>query len=172
MFAPTDIITSLDNSALPGAVSSYYVCFSYRPSQSDTERLCILYLPLYDVQDIATRSDTNKSIVKIAMLQTGTCPYVLPLDSTVLQKSTLGKLSTTKLRAAFIRGDFQRYEDVNKKCLELAYKPQLNCLPLNETERDLLEIFRSTLHETMGWTDQMIDVETPLSYLGITSIHL
>jgi acyl-CoA synthetase (AMP-forming)/AMP-acid ligase II/thioesterase domain-containing protein len=171
-FVPTDIVTSLDNSALPGAVASYYVCFSYRPPQSDTERLCILYLPTYDVQDIATRSETNKSIVKIVMLQTGTCPYVLPLDSTVLQKSTLGKLSTTKLRTAFIHGAFQRYEDVNKNCLELAYRPLLNSVILNQTETDLLEIFRSTLHETMGWPDEMIDVETPLLYLGVTSIHL
>ncbi|KAL2050996.1 hypothetical protein ABVK25_008742 [Lepraria finkii] len=166
-YSPHEIETTLEEAMMPGATESYTVCFSYRQKKSQTESVCIIYLPAYAPDDDEVRVATHDTIVKIVMLQIGVRPHVLPLDSSLLQKTTLGKLSRAKIRTAFEAGDYKRYEEVNNEIIK-AYKVAHITGPENETERILLEEFEMTL----GLPENELGVETPVFEMGITSIDL
>ena len=109
-YSPHEIEAALEETLMPGATPSYIIWFSYRLRGSHTEFICVTYLPAYAPDDEKTRLQTHDSIVRIVMLQTGVRPHVLPMDSSLLQKSILCKLSRAKIRTARERGDYRRYE--------------------------------------------------------------
>ena len=166
-YSPHEIETALEENLMPGATPSYTICFSYRPKKSQTESICIIYLPAHAPDDDETRVQTHDSIVKIVMLQTGVRPHVLPLDSSLLQKSTLGKLSRAKVRTAFEAGEYRRYEEVNNEVIK-AYKVSHITQPKNELEQTLLEVFEQTL----DIPESELGVETPVFEMGVTSMDL
>ena len=166
-YSPHEIETVLEETLMPGATPSYTVCFSYRPKRSETESVCVIYLPAYAPDDDEARALTHDAIVKTVMLQTGVRPHVLPLDSSLLQKSTLGKLSRTKIRNAFEAGDYKRYEEVNDEIIK-AYKVSHITQPETEIEKTLLEVFEDTL----SLPENELGVETPVFEMGVTSIDL
>ena len=166
-YSPLEIENVLEETLMPGATPSYTICFSYRPKSSQTESICIIYLPAYAPDDDETRVQTHDSIVRNVMLQTGVRPHVLPLESSLLQKSTLGKLFRTKLRKAFEAGDYRRYEQVNDEIIK-AYKAYHVTQPRNKVELTLLEIFE----EVFSLPDNELGVETPVFEMGVTSIDL
>ena len=166
-YSPHEIESALEETLMPGATPSYTICFSYRPRSSQTESICVIYLPAYAPDDDETRVQTHDSIVKVVMLQTGVRPHVLPLDSSLLQKSTLGKLSRAKIRTAFEAGDYRRYEEVNDEVIK-AYKVAHITEPGNEVEQTLLEVFE----EVLGLPENELGVETPVFEMGVTSIDL
>ena len=83
-YSPHEIETAIEETLMPGATPSYTICFSYRSKRSQTETICVIYLPAYAPDDDETRFQTHDSIVKAVMLQTGIRPHVLPLDSSLL----------------------------------------------------------------------------------------
>ena len=83
-YSPHEIETAIEETLMPGATPSYTICFSYRSKRSQTETICVIYLPAYAPDDEETRFQTHDSIVKAVMLQTGIRPHVLPLDSSLL----------------------------------------------------------------------------------------
>ena len=166
-YSPHEIETALEEAMMPGATASYTVCFSYRQKKSQTESVCIIYLPAYAPDDDEVRVATHDTIVKIVMLQIGVRPHVLPLDSSLLQKTTLGKLSRAKIRTAFENGDYKGYEEVNDEIIK-AYKVTHITAPENETERILLEEFELTL----GLPENELGIDTPVFEMGVTSIDL
>jgi acyl-CoA synthetase (AMP-forming)/AMP-acid ligase II len=126
---------------IPGAVPSYTVVFPYRPKGSETENICVIYLPTYNPEDVEKRVETNDAIAKAAMLQTGVRPYVIPLDATKLQKTTLGKLSRPKIRASFENGDFQTFQTVNEEVMAQHRRAKYEG-PANHTEQLVLGVFQ------------------------------
>jgi len=102
------------------------------------------------------------------MLQTSIRPLVLPAESSLLQKTTLSKLSRTKIRKAFENGQYTHYEKHNANVLAL-YRVAHFESPKNESETLLLREFEETL-ELEG--QHFLGVETPVFEMGITSIDL
>jgi acyl-CoA synthetase (AMP-forming)/AMP-acid ligase II/thioesterase domain-containing protein len=168
---PTDIESALNSTNIPGAAPEYYVCFAFRPKDAETERLAVGYLPEYASNDIDARVACNAAIVKAVMLQSGVCPYVLPLDETVLQKSTLGKLSRGKVKTRFMQGDLKTFQDANDAALQ-AHQAKSDNEPRNQVEKRLLHVTRGHLVAEMNLPEFMIGIETPLFALGVSSIHL
>jgi len=168
---PTDIEATLNDAIIPGATATFYVCFSYRLSGDESERVAVAYLPTYSGDDIETRARTERAIVKNVMLQTGVCPYVLPLDSTILQKSTLGKLSRGKVKTGFVQGAFSKYQKENEEALR-AYREASMATPANETEEKILKVFRDSLCPMLELPERMISVETSILDLGVSSLQL
>ena len=166
-YSPQEIESALEETLMPGATPSYTICFSYRPRSSQTESISVIYLPAYAPDDDEIRVQTHYSIVKVVMLQTGVRPHVLPLDSSLLQKSTLGKLSRAKIRTAFEAGDYRRYEEVNDEIIK-AYKVSHVTQPGHEVAQTLLEVFE----EVLGLPENELGVETPVFEMGVTSIDL
>ena len=166
-YSPHELEAALEEACLSGAVSTYYACFSYRQRGSQTEELCVVYLPAYTPEDIEARIQTHNAIVQIVMLQTSTQPYVLPLDGSLLQKSTLGKLSRAKIRISLERGDYKSYQEVNDEFIK-GWRASTYCEPATKMERLLLAVFEASLELPA----REFGVTTSVFEMGVTSIDL
>ncbi|KAJ5885892.1 hypothetical protein N7504_011728 [Penicillium tannophilum] len=167
-YSPQEIETALDEQGkIPGLVPSFTCCFSSFPPGADTEVICVVYLPSYDTGDDAARLTTADAIAKIVMMSTGARPQVLPLDHSQLQKSALGKLSRTKIKAAFEKGDYATYQEINSEAIKL-HRATARVHPANTLEQNLLDLFI----ESLGLPEQEFDVQSSLFDMGITSVEL
>ena len=101
------------------------------------------------------------------MLQTSVHPCVLPLDSSLLQKSTLGKLSRAKFRTAFESGQYKTYQQVNDEIIE-RHRATHFTPPSSEAEKLLLQAFQDILKLSKN----KFGTETHVLGSGVTSIDL
>ncbi|KAF2215891.1 hypothetical protein CERZMDRAFT_35326 [Cercospora zeae-maydis SCOH1-5] len=160
----SDLESQLNALSLSGAQDGFFAAFGYRPTPTSDESLAILYLPTWTDDDVQRRM-TNGAIVESVMGSHGIAPYVLPVDESVLQKSTLGKLSRAKLRRALEQGKFSSYEQANA-----AQTTSVVVEPSNEMEARLLDIFREALEHSLDVS--VLGILTPWFSLGVTSIQL
>ncbi|MCJ1310483.1 hypothetical protein MMC25_004147 [Agyrium rufum] len=164
-YFPHEIEATLEE--ISGTKASYTLVFPYRQKGSPTESLCVVYFPLYEPGDIEARSAANDAISKVVMLQTSVRPYVIPLDGTILQKSTLGKLPRAKIRAAFDNGEFRHFQTSNDEAMA-RHRAATFEGPANETEKRILLI----LMEVIDMPQHELSVNTSLFVLGINSIDI
>ncbi|USW53621.1 Putative AMP-dependent synthetase/ligase, thioesterase, phosphopantetheine binding ACP [Septoria linicola] len=163
----SDLESQLDYLGLSGAVEGSYIALGHRPTPTDDESLAILYLPTDHGRDQHQRAATRDAIVESIMHSHRICPYVLAVDASEMQKSTLGKLSRGKLRRALEAGKFKQYEVPNANETVPAVVQ-----PSTEVEAQLLAIFRRTLEQSLGISRDLIGTQTPWYSLGVTSIEL
>ncbi|KAJ5378537.1 hypothetical protein N7509_011656 [Penicillium cosmopolitanum] len=167
-YSPQEIETALDQPGeIPGLVPSFTCCFSSFPSGGDTEIICVVYLPSYAPDDNVARAKTADAIAKITMMTTGARPEVLPLDKLQLQKSALGKLSRSKIKSAFEKGDYKSYQELNSESIKL-HRKTARANPSNELEEKLLDLFLVSLE----LPQEEFDVQSSLFDMGITSVEL
>ncbi|TVY31417.1 Nonribosomal peptide synthetase, partial [Lachnellula occidentalis] len=166
-YNPEEIESDIEDARIPGVASSFTACFSSLRPPAQTESIYVAFLPTYGDEDTTVHLDTLNAISRVTMIQTGARPEILPLDKAALQKSTLGKLSRTKIKDAFERGDLVSYEESSRERV-LRYRASYHQAPANPTEELLLRVFSSVLQIQDG----DFDVETPIFELGITSIEL
>lgn len=86
-YLPSELQEAIEACSIDGVTPGYTVCFSFRPPDSQTEQVCVVYLPSYAADDVNTRALARKEIIKATMLQTGSQPQVLPLDSSTLMST-------------------------------------------------------------------------------------
>lgn len=103
-YLPYELDAALEQADLSGAAPSFFCSFSTRTASMDTEAVVVLYLPTYDEADDKARYETQTDIVRVISMHTNSRPHVLPLRAEDMPKSTLGKLSRTKLKTAFEAG--------------------------------------------------------------------
>ncbi|KAF2266511.1 putative non-ribosomal peptide synthase-like protein [Lojkania enalia] len=166
-YSPTELETAIEESHIEGVKSSCVACFHYRRNGMQTESICVVYAPTYDVKDLSSRFATNNTIAKTVMLETGAVPLVLPLNEAVMQKSTLGKLSRAKIRGEFEKGAYDEFQEVNAAAME-EYKQASLVRPATATERTLVQ----EISDALGIAPIDIGVETPLFDMGISSVTL
>lgn len=165
--APHELESALEEALIAWAKPSYLVSFSYRPRRSQTEDICVVYVPRYPAEDVESRVQAYDTAVRTVLLQTGVRPRVVPVEESLLQKSTLGKLSRTKIKTSFECGEYNFHEETNNNVVK-AYRASHITPPKNGKERLLLKEFSAALN----LPDQEIGVETHLFELGVTSIDL
>ena len=164
-YTPQNIETTLEG--IEGTKPSFTLVFSYCKVRSDTENICVIYCPTYDLKDATIRTRTNDMISSTILLQIGVRPLIIPLDEQVLQKSTLGKLSRAKIKTACNKGILEPYRELNEKEMDL-YRTVHFEEPSNKTEEFIIEIFKDTL----GIPSLKLGALTNLFTLGISSINL
>jgi thioesterase domain-containing protein len=154
-YTPHEVEATLED--VEGAKPSFTAVFSYRPKGSETESVAVVYAPTYEIGDIDARIATNNAISKGVMEQVGSRPLILPLNDQVLQKTTLGKLSRTKLKKSFEAGAFSVFQQINEQ--ETAIFKQKNyTAPSTPLEEQILDAFASV-------------IDMPVSEIGATE-HL
>ncbi|MCJ1311795.1 hypothetical protein MMC25_005468 [Agyrium rufum] len=169
-YSPRELEVALEEALIAGVTPGFLLAFSYRPKMgSQTEQICVAYLPQYSCDDTPLRAQANDAIGRVTLLQTGVRPYVLPLSVSVLHKSTLGKLPRAKIQAAFQRGDYMSYQTINDDALDLHRKLCYET-PANDVESIILEECESLFDlpkdsQELGVNDNIFD-------LGVTSIDL
>jgi thioesterase domain-containing protein len=99
------------------------------------------------------------------MEQVGVRPLILPLSDQVLQKTTLGKLSRTKIKKSFEAGAFSVFQQINEQ--ETAIFRQKNYIaPSTPLEAQILNAFASVIDiptSDIGATEHLFG-------LGVNSI--
>ena len=175
-YFPHEIETALEEASITGMTPGYTVVFPHRPKDSQTEMVCVIYLPTFDnditreqmSEDIELRGQVADEISKLVLLQSASRPYtVLPLDASLLQKSSLGKLSRFKIKTAFEQGHYAAYQTRNDDLVS-AYRAAHYEPPSTATEASILDLF-STLFDIPS---HEVSVSSAIVELGVSSIEI
>ncbi|KAI9827478.1 MAG: putative NRPS-like protein biosynthetic cluster [Thelocarpon impressellum] len=167
-YFPHELEIALESAEIPGLTPSYTVVFPHRPKGSETEVLCVVYLPTFAAQDVVARVETVDAISKVSGLICGVRPYeTIPLNRSLLTKSSLGKLSRTKIRTAFETGVYQNIQDVNNEIIS-EYRRSRREQPSSDLEKRVLAVFG----DMFKLPADEIGVDSSLFDLGVSSIDL
>ena len=167
-YFPFELETAIEESLIAGVTPSYTVVFAHRPKDSQTEELCIVYLPMYSLDDVKARAETADAISHVSMMVASARPYrIIPLTKNLLSKSSLGKLSRAKIQVAFEAGVYHELEQENNDAIK-SYRMSKQETPTTETE----EMISAVFCEMFDLTPNMVWVGSSLFDYGITSIDL
>ena len=164
---PFELEAAIEAAAIPGVTNSYIACFSYRPQKSHTEHICVIYVPTYVSDNAEARVQTLDEITRVTIIRTNVKPYVIPLDKSLVPKSTLGKISRAKLRAAFERDEYRKYQEVDSEIIS-QFRRVSSAGPVSDSERTLLKLFEDVL----GDSCKDLSIESHVFEIGVTSIEL
>ena len=165
---PHELETALDEAGILGITSSYNLVFAHRPKGSETESLCVVYLPAYDQQDAEARANTADAIANVSGMICGVRPHeIIPLEESQLPKSSLGKLSRAKIRKAFENGVYNDSQSRNNDAIKL-YRTTQREKPFNVTE----ELILAVICERFELPTDEIGVGNSLFNFGVKSIDL
>lgn len=167
-YFPHELETAIENANIEGLAPSYTAVFPHRPKGSQTEVLCVVYLPDYETDDVLGRVNATDGIARCSTMQCGVKPYrIIPLEASLLPKSSLGKLSRAKIRTAFENGVYAKYQDENDKILQ-QYRLSKREAPSNDTELTILRLFA----DLFELPEEDIGVGTSLFEMGVSSIEI
>ncbi|KAI4212730.1 MAG: hypothetical protein LQ351_004622 [Letrouitia transgressa] len=167
---PHELETALEEAQIPGVTYSYTVVFPHRPKKSETEVLCVVYLPAYDLADSKARTETADAISKVSSMICGVKPHeIIPVEKSRFSKSSLGKISRMKVRGAFERGEYQDLQEANTRLIRqhrisLAQEAR----PSDETQEHILKMFA----ERFQLPADEIGIDSSLFDYGITSVDI
>lgn len=165
---PHELEAAIEEALIPGTTPSYNVVFPHRPKKSETESLCIVYLPTYNPDDIKALVETAEAITKVSTMICGVRPWaILPLDKSHLPKSSLGKISRAKVSTAFAKGLFQEIQEKTTIAIQ-TYRMAKRETPSSWTEKLIL----SLLEERFNLPNEEIGINSSLFDLGFTSVGL
>ena len=167
-YFPHELEAALEEAAIPGMVPSYTAVFPHRPKNAETETLCVVFLPSYDLNDSKARTETADAIANVSGMLYGVRPHeMMPLDESQLPKSSLGKLSRTKIRAAYESGLYDEARTLNKAAIK-AYRVGKREAPSTRTE----ELILSALCKRFDLPYTEIGVNSSVFDFGVSSIDL
>jgi len=167
-YFPHEVETALEEARIDGVTPSYTAVFPYRPKGSQTEVLCVVYLPSYDKNDVLARVKATDQISTICTMQCGVRPFdIIPLTATHLPKTSLGKLSRAKIRTAFENGIFAEFKATNDTLIS-EHRASQRQGPTNDTEATILSVFA----ETFEIPEHDIGINTSLFEMGVSSIEI
>ena len=165
-YLPHELEDAIEQADIAGVARSHVVCFIHRPAGADTEYIQVVYQQEYDINDGETRMDALLAIIRTVVLFAGTRPRVLPLAAGRLERTTLGKLSRTKIRASLLRGEYQDLVEIDAQILQ-AYRARHAVEPQTATEQKLMQIFHDL---DLGSLE--MGINTPVLDVGVTSVDL
>lgn len=164
----TEIEAALEEEGIAGLTPSFTVAFPHRASGSATEDICVVYAPSYETDNNLLRYETATAISKTVSLICGKAPdHLIPLSVDLLEKSSLGKISRTKVRAAFEKGEYDTFESQDSAALA-HHRASLWQAAESNTEK----IVQAALANLLGMQPQEISMKTSLFELGIDSFNL
>lgn len=167
-YFPQDIETALEKANVPGILPSYIAAFPHRRPEDETERYCILYGSVPDLNAGERQLQTINTISKITSALVGVRPeWIIPLPQARLNKSSLGKLSRTKLQADFANGIHDDFKVRTTQAI-LDFVRLNRQTPSTETEWKIVRV----LSEMLELPIEAISVDRTIFELGITSVRL
>ena len=166
--SPHAIEAALEDAQIPGMEPSFAVVFPHRPKKSATEVLCVVYNPTYEQDDAAARVDTAIAISKTILTYCGNRPYkIIPLEASILQKSSLGKLPRSKIRQTFENGDYQYYqkldEDITRSFVDVVQQPAFTY-----TQQMIVDVYQELFPNEIS----EVGINSDLFKIGFSSLDL
>ncbi|KAF9891432.1 hypothetical protein FE257_004288 [Aspergillus nanangensis] len=163
-----EIEAAIEEEGIPGIIPSFTAVFSCRDPGSPTEEIAVVYRPKFAVDDLQTRVETDVAVSNIIALLTGRKPgHSIPLFERTPEKSSLGKISRTKVREAFNNGEYSAIEADHTRAVR-GYQQAVWRPVTTDTEKKIQKI----LVELLGIRAEETGVDTSIFDLGITSFNL
>lgn len=167
-YHPHEIEGAIEDAAVEGVTPSYTAVFPHRPEGAASETVCVVYLPSYEEDDDAARLGARSAIRSIVTRHCLARPYkIIPLNKTLLPKSSLGKLSRSKIKKAFEAGLYSDAISLDDRCIERATRGSM-VKPSTEREKVLQKI----LADVLDITPSEISVNTNFFDLGCSSLEI
>jgi acyl-CoA synthetase (AMP-forming)/AMP-acid ligase II/acyl carrier protein len=167
-WSSTGLETAIEEEGIAGLVPSFTVAFPTRATGSPTEDIAVVYSPAFAPEHHHARFETATSIAKTVRLMITKKPaHLIPLPQSMLEKSSLGKISRTKVRAALESGEYASIEREDQLLLE-RYRQSKWCSAETEAEK----IVQKTLAELLEMPADEISVDASIFDLGINSFNL
>lgn len=164
----TEIETAIEEETIPGVVPTFTVAFPHRAVGSPTEDIAVVYSPAYAADDNQARVETSRAIAKTVALITGRKPACLiPLPQELLDKSSLGKISRTKVRAALEAGEYAAFQQQDTEALG-----QFKEAKCRQAETKTEQIIQSAVAELLELPVEDIDMDASIFDLGLDSFNL
>ncbi|KAI6784037.1 uncharacterized protein J7T54_004583 [Emericellopsis cladophorae] len=162
------IETAIEEEGIPGRVPTYTVAFPTRKTGSPTEDIAVVYAPAYAPHDHHARFETATSIAKAVALVTSKKPaHLIPLPQSLLEKSSLGKISRTKVRTALENGDYGEFERSDLLALE-RYR-QARWRPAETATEKTVQL---TVAELLEMRPEQVNLNSSIFDLGVDSFNL
>lgn len=159
---------ALNNASIPGIFRASIIAFSYREPDHDTEALILVYGRAYEPDDNQSRVETHIAISKSVTLLYGVRPHkIIPLRTTYLQKSALGKISRAKFRKAFENGEYLQLDKSQSEALEI-YKQSDHEAATTQTEKAIIDVYLSIFPDMAAEMRR----NTDLFAIGLSSIDI
>ncbi|KAJ6118969.1 thioesterase domain protein [Penicillium samsonianum] len=153
---------ALENAEIDGISAGHISVFAFRPSVEKGELPAIFYVPSYPWNDIKSRFETMNAISKLIFGLINARPIILPVKS--LERTTLGKLSRSRMKSSLARGQYKSQQDENaemiKKHQESIFSPAKN-----DVEQGIIDELKDILD-----SPQTIGAESNMVELGLTSV--
>lgn len=164
-YYPVDIEAAIEKASLDGVMPSYTAAFSYRAPGSSTESYCIVYGTRQHKDDSPRTVDAISKIVSGIL---GARPeWIIPLPEDRLDRSSLGKLSRTKLQKGFDNGAFDNAKIcVSAAMREITLKDRV--APKTETESKIV----SVIGKMLDIPSDEVSTSKTIFELGLTSVGL
>ena len=167
-YSPTELESVIEETQIPGVTPSYTVVFAYRAPGSDTEGIVVVYVPTFDNTDNEAYSQTSNAIAKASVNLCGVRPYeILAVEKANLPKTSLGKISRSKVRAEFESGAFADLRAWNSKAVQDYRLTQFKA-PNTPTEKTIAGL----ISEMFSMDPLEIGLDASIFDLGIDSIAL
>lgn len=163
-----DVETAIENVRPPGVVPSFVVVFPHRPPSARTEGYCVVYKATRSNNTGETRFHAADTVDRVASAITNVKPLrviALADDHVAFSKSSVGKLSRGKIRAAFEEGLFQSEDEADRETIS-TYKAERREPPADDVEQLVL----NTACEILELVPKEVSVTANLFHLGLTSL--
>ncbi|KAI0973824.1 acetyl-CoA synthetase-like protein [Xylaria arbuscula] len=171
---PTPDVQGSVEAALRNKRVSRVVCFPSRAPGAASEQVTVAYSPISPIS-AEELSDIDKLIAEACMMVSTACrPHVFSITDQSLHlvpTSTLGKISTAKMRILLESGAFDGDIEIHRSVIvALRQKHQASTDAIITKAESLLQL---EFAETLGIEDSAtVDIETPLFELGFSSMDL
>lgn len=167
-YAPTELEKAIADAALPGVMPDNSVVFAHRPIDSNTEVICVVYLPSFAGDDLTSRIETNKAIGEICARLFGVSAYeILPVEKSHLPRTSLGKISRNKVRIDYETGEFTELSRQNAEAIS-SYNASRRRAPQTETEIIVCQLIADMFKLNFG----EVGLDSSIFDLGVDSIAL
>ncbi|KAK4160888.1 hypothetical protein QBC43DRAFT_358955 [Cladorrhinum sp. PSN259] len=167
-YFPHEIEGAIEDAAIAGVTPSFTAVFPHRPKDADSETLCVVYLPGYELDDAGARLHARNAIRDVVMRHCMSRPYrIIPLERALLPKTALGKLSRSKLGKAFESGVYDEAIRLDEDLLRRTQGPA----PVPPSTPDELAL-RDIYAEVFGVAPAEIGIHTNVYNLGCSSVEI
>lgn len=160
--------------ALRGTCINHVIIFPSRHPGAPTEQITVAYVSREEILEAKDMADINSRAVQACMMLSSSHPCVFAIRKPslhLLPKSTLGKISGTKMRALFESGAWDgdvayHHQEVN------AFRQQKGVESAHLASTKEEELLLADFAETKGLDLGSIGMDTPIFDLGFTSLDL
>lgn len=162
----SEIESLLEEAKIPGMTPTFTIVAAIRLKDAATETFSVFYLPEFDVNAETDKIiSINHRVNEICQRFVDMRPHsILPLGGKAMSKTSLGKLSRSRLGQMYQQGEF----DAEYKHVKGVLNNKAKIAPRTKTEKVMVE----GVSELFDVKEEEVSVEDSLFDLGGTSMHL